>query len=154
MASLMGVGPLAFRGPLAPVGLMHGCLRQLNNSRSLDNTIRSPLLSVLYIRFNWHVESQRALSSRPSEQREDWYPHTGASTRATCSSQTGPDLRLRGKRPMRKLFMSSLRHVHSRVKSCDLFTKALTVLATACFNYIMHFTLASLCCASLVTDSM
>lgn len=69
MASLMGVGPLALRGPLAPVGLMHGCLRQRNDSRSFDNTIRSPLLSVLYICFNWHVESQRALSSRPSEQR-------------------------------------------------------------------------------------
>ncbi|GAA6085554.1 uncharacterized [Tachysurus ichikawai] len=72
MASLMGVGPLALLGPLAPVGRMHGCLRQRNDSGSLDNTIRSPLLSVHYIRFNWHVESQRALSSRPSEQREDW----------------------------------------------------------------------------------
>lgn len=55
---------------------------------------------------------------------------------------------------MRTLFVLSLCHVHFRVKSCDLFTKALTGLATACFNYIMHFTLASLCCTSHATDSM
>ncbi|KAL7883773.1 hypothetical protein SRHO_G00014310 [Serrasalmus rhombeus] len=33
---------------------------------------RGPLLSILLIDFNWHVESQRALNTRPPEQREDW----------------------------------------------------------------------------------